>query len=363
MRKGLKQVLLLICCITLLCSCTQTRQVESQAYAIVVGIDSNDVGEITLAAKIPVIAGSQSEGSSSKSSYKQFSASGDNYSTALDMLHRAAPRNLNLAHIELLVISENLAKSEEFRQLLEDIAQTERLYTAARILICSGKAEEYIAQLEPAVGSRLSTDIPESFRNSSEQGLIPDTTLADLYYGTESIYSDPMVAIGGLSEESKSHGAVKPYTKTQFHGTALFGDGKHVLTLTPDESILANLICNNVKYFRYTSEGHSIEAAPFRPVKVKADLNSSPALMQVKLYLNIGTQEDMPNSDRLKAAFEEDIRSLIQKTQQYGVEPFGFAEAAAGKFSTIGKWMAFDWKNVYRTADVEVEIAISRWDA
>ena len=346
-----------------LCGCAQSRQVENQSYVIVLGVDENDSGGIKLTAKIPVLSSSSSGNEpSAGDSYKQFSSSADTYSIALEKLHVASPRNLNLSQVELLVLSETLTEKDDFRSLIEDIAQTERLYTAAYTVICSGKAEDFVNALEPAVGSRLSLDIPAIFENYAEQGLIPVSTLADLYYSTESIYSDPVVANAELTQE-EANAAIKPYTGTHINGSRVFSDGVYKMDLSANESILANLMRNEVKYFRYEIDGSSIEAAPYAPAKISVDLDKIPAKLMVRLRINVGSQEDLPDVQRIKDTLIQDTKALIQKAQQYGAEPFGFAASAAAKFPSIEKWLACDWENVYKNAEVEVSVSISRWDA
>jgi len=365
MRSAIKLFITASACMLLLSGCTQSRQVENQAYVIALGVDSGETGGIALTAKIPALSSSSSEGKpSGGDAYKVFSASGENYNLALKNLHVSSPRNLNLSHLELLAISEELARDEEFPSLVEDIAQTERLYTASYTVITRGRASAYVEALEAAVGSRLSLDIPARFENYSEQGITAESKLADVFYLTESFYSDPIVTIVAPTEDSKNtEASSKPYTKTRPDGTAVLKDGRMTLELDENESVLANLLRNEVKYFRYEVGSDCIEAAPASPCRIKVDCSETPIRIQIKLALNIGTQEDMPNEETIKRTIERDVFDLIHKAQQHGAEPFGFAKVAARSFPTIQKWMQFDWENAYKNADISVNVSLSRWDA
>ena len=317
------------------------------------GVDQS-TDEIEVCIKFPSISSSgEADSSSSTSQYKILTASAANFRLALEKLQHQAPRKLNLSHLSLLVLPNDLAKSSSFRALIEDIAQTERLYTASYVLLCDGGAAEYVEQLEPAIGSRLSMDIPAQFGHLSEQGIIPDARLADLYYLTESVYSDPMAARTQITDEKKP----------QMSGSIVFSDGRFALELNENQSVLANLIKNEVRYFRYNIDGKIIEAAPFAPAKLSVDISQYPAKLKIKLRLSIGSQKDMPDAGKIREQIARDVTDLIQLAQQSGTDPFGFSEKAAKKYLTIEGWMNSNWDSVYVSAVPAVEVDISRWDA
>ena len=66
---------------------------------------------------------------------------------------------------------------------------------------------------------------------------------------------------------------------------------------------------------------------------------------------------------QLKLALTQDIDEVISMAQELGVEPFGFAEKAVRKFTTIAQWREFDWEESFRRAEVEIEIEFIRSDA
>ncbi len=367
MRKIINIFILVFLNLLLCCGCAQSRQIENQAYVIVLGIDAADNGGITLTAKIPVLSSQGGDKPSSGETYRQFSATGTNYNTALKNLHSVSPRNLNLSQLELLVFSTELTEINDFRSLIEDISQTERLYTASKAVICNEKAMDFVANLQPAIGSRLSLDVPAIFENYTDQGLIPESTLANLYYLTATIYSDPMVANAVLSPDSAAAKSTEENSGSSqsisFIGSSVFSNGIRKLTLNPEETILTNLLRNEVKYFRFEVDDKIVEAAPYAPVSLSVDLAQSPVKLSVKLRLNIGTQEDMPDENRIKDKMTEDIHSLIRKAQQNGAEPFGFANSAASKFPTFAKWLEYGWKEAYEHADIDISVSLARWDA
>lgn len=371
----IKLVAVLCCVSCVLCGCTQMRQVENQAYILTLGIDRNEDSQIELTVQTPKIATSSELESSAaeggNGNYFNFSAKGDDFHAALQRLEWIIPRMLNLSHLKLIVLSEELAFSEECQGLLGDIAHTERLFSAARVVVCAGKASDFISDLKPVIGSRLSTDILSTFDHYIAQGFIPDGNLAELYYRTQSVYSDPMCAYGVLSDVQSAESApaaaqigseatanTKSEIKTHYIGAAVFSEGVCRTVFTPSQTLCAGLLKGTVKMFRYAHDGQGLEIFPSTPVRVSIALEREPIDIRVSLGLSVSAQEDAPDLDSLKQALQENILSTIHAAQRAGVEPFDFADAAAKRFSTLEKWMDFDWRNQFSEANVAVALEL-----
>ena len=54
--------------------------------------------------------------------------------------------------------------------------------------------------------------------------------------------------------------------------------------------------------------------------------------------------------------------STFQHCQALGVDPFGFAEIAAGKFLTIDQWLEYDWHEKFPQAEFSLDIRIHKSD-
>ena len=167
----LSLIILLFAIPIILSGCAEANEVENQAYAIILGIDKSDAGEIEVSAQIPKIgSGSSSEesgskGSKSSSSYFVVSAMGNTVDEAFESLQWEVPRELNLSHIKLVVASEGFAKSEDFSETISVIAETFQLYTSARFVVCKGPVRSFIEGIETIIGSRLSNEIDAMFEH------------------------------------------------------------------------------------------------------------------------------------------------------------------------------------------------------
>ena len=113
--RAIKRILggLLLAAIVIgLSGCGASRQVENQAYILVMGLDLSEDGELVITALSPKISGGGgdeggSSGSGSESGdYLHLSVRGESYERALERLNWAVPRTLNLSQLKLIVFSQ-----------------------------------------------------------------------------------------------------------------------------------------------------------------------------------------------------------------------------------------------------------------
>lgn len=350
-----------------------TGEVENQAYALVLGIDSAEPEGIELTIRIPRIghAGdSNSEGGSSGSPYLVLAAAGEDYAQALEHLQWTAARELNLSHVKLIVVSEALASDASFHQLISRVAETRHLYTTAGFVVCEGRARSFIEGQEIILGKRFSSELAAMFRHYAAHGYIPRATFADLYYATRSCYSDPTGIWGFMDAGEKPAAAtitddedrINDDTLTasarQFLGAALFREGRMVGRLTAGETLGLDLLTGRVDTFSFDAAGEtcmlSTLAGPRRRVKLEGDR----VTVEADLSLTAEDASDRALLDRCEAELARSLEALIRHCQALGTEPFGFAERAAARFPTYQRWKAYDWRSHFARADVCVHVHI-----
>lgn len=380
MRKTAAILIFLLICI-LTSGCSQVKQVENQAYIIVMGLDRADDGQIEMTVQLPHIASSgESDSGTSGGKYFTMSVSEDDYESALEKLEWAIPRNINLSQLKLLILSEKLASEDYCRTLMESIVQTERLFDEAQVVVCENTAKEFVTALKPVIGERLSTDIIAMFESYSGLGFVPDCSLAEFYYLTESVYSDPMAALGIFTKQQKEESNAVPAAafagtpqevisgmesevQTHYLGAALFSDGKFRGKLSGSQTIFANLLNGNVKTFRHKIQDQSVEITPDRKPEIYITTDTDHIRIYIGLSLSVNAQEDMPEPSELKTNLKNEIMDVIRTAQGYKVEPFGFAEKAAKHFATLDQWNSFNWKRRYIAANFDINIDIHRAEA
>ena len=251
MRRG-ALIALLTAAAMLLGGCSEIDQAENLAFVVLMGVDQTEDGGIELSVQVPKISGSRGNAEDSGSSGDLvFTASGGDFAEAITALKWIVPRRLDLSQIELIVVSEALASSGRWLEVMNDMMQTSRLYTAARLAVCDGDVQAFIRAEKPLIGTRIADELTAMFEAYTTDGFVPNTSFADIYYKSISAYSDP-VAVYAVPAPEESSADVEPASQdaaepavaiipddpgttdveteqeTRFLGAAVFRDGRMV---------------------------------------------------------------------------------------------------------------------------------------
>lgn len=370
-------LLILFACLLLLSGCTEFNQVEDLAFAEVLGIDINDENLIEVSIQIPKIAGKRGEdGSGGGSSQLIYSAAGETLDEALHLLQWAVPRRLDLSQIELIVVSESLAKSERFLRTANTIMATPRLYTAARLAVCSDSAKKFVAAEKPVLGTRTSTELTAAFADYVRNGFIPDESFADVFYRTRSVYSDVLAIHADTAPQSepKPDQQAQPASATtpsssdtdrvemqhsnRFLGAAIFQQGLMIGKLSADEYLYSKILSGKQQAFPFSVNGQTTGLTTLGTPAVQIDTSSDPMQIDVSLRFSIVSSSNAVPVEPLKAALEQELTNIIRICQRMGTEPFGFADTAAASFLTIDDWMQFDWIERFTNSHVNLNVQI-----
>jgi len=386
-----------LCAIVALClalpGCTPIRQVENQAYAIVLGVDMEQgVCEITVL--IPKIGGSsasaQGDQSTMASGYTVASARGPNYAEALENLKIALTRRLNLTQIKMVVVSENMARQDDFLDVMTALAQTYQLYTAANFVVCEGNAKEFVSTQQPVIGTRISRALTARFESYEELGYIPSSTFADVWYDSLSVYSDPMATYASLaspdqenskpqndSSEAGKSGAnsavsvsgeiaqlpVESENTSFFYGSALFENGKMVGSLSGRQMQWISLIRGNLYAMNVSQGHHSVQLRRKSPTRIQVDLSQNPIVISLDVSLSVANNAQYSDLQAIYDFISDGIMDVINKCQSVACDPFGFANEAAMKFLTMEQWLAFPWREAYKHANIQLNLELARINA
>ena len=354
--------------------CHVSGELENQAYVLVLGIDRAADGQLLLTARVPQIGKGKPVEESGGGDYLAFSANGADWPHALDALERATPRQMNLSHIGMIVVSEALAKEEGFGELIARIAETPHLYTTARFAVCAGQASEFIGAMKTVIGTRLSSEISAMLDHYVQQGFVPDGIFADACYLSRSIYGDPAAilcllmpgeapAVSMIDPIGSPDAGIQSPMRQRYEGAALFRQGRMVGTLDAGQTRLLNLIRGSIEALPFECDGKAFTLTTEGRPHLSVDLEDGGAALSLRVRLT--TLDDVCAEDarRLEARLASSLIDVIRECQRLGAEPFGFSEAAAGHFATVPDWLASDWREQYRRANVTVQVEIHSVEA
>ena len=357
-----------------LTGCRKTDYVENQAYAVMLGIDIDEENNIELTVRYPKLAGgsdgsSGGGGASSESNYATTSAKGIRFQQALDNLRMGMPRQISLSALTMIVVSEELINRGELKSVMEALDVNYRMYSSAYFAVCDGHAGDFISSQEPIIGSRLSEGLKALVENSEMQGTITGSRVADVYYRTQSVYSDPLVMLCALVDDTQNVNGesgegyaknmpVESEDKNMYMGTCVLRDGKIVVKLSGAQTIIVNMLHGDLSRFSYTRGDDAAYINVTKGPKIKVDAGEKMRI-DIKLSLTAMRFAGEADIDEIAAMMEADIIGARDICRQAGAEPFGFADRAASKFSTLEKWNEYGWREQFMECELNVDVEVT----
>ena len=170
---------LLALLLPLLSGCTDGMELEEHAFALAMAVDRTPAGQIRLSVQLLSGGGATDEGGGqsggsggesdgegaklSQNGYLIVSATGEDYPHALSLMTASVPRKLSLSHLRVVVISEEIARTDAFYPLLMQLQASCEAEESAYLVISQGDARELVASQRPYIGSRLSRYLETMF--------------------------------------------------------------------------------------------------------------------------------------------------------------------------------------------------------
>ncbi|MCI6291172.1 MAG: Ger(x)C family spore germination C-terminal domain-containing protein [Eubacteriales bacterium] len=368
MKRAAALAMALVFTAAALTGCSEVGYLEHQAYAIIIGID-REAEETVLTVKFPQMTGASGEKSGSDS-YVTTESRGINFRQAMETLKLGIPRKLNLSATVLIVVSRKIAESGEIREITQFLISDHRLYSAAYFAVCQGDARSFVEAQEPSTGTRLSEGLKAMVKNGENQGIIPQSRLADVYYLMNSVYSDPLVMLCALKDEEgtvREPGDNLPrdvpvsYTgDNQYTGACALKDGKAAIYLTGLETIYANLLLGNASEFTCAMGERAAYVTLRRKPKIRVRREKDGAKVEIEMrftgYDVAGELSAYELAEHLRGRMLE----LIGRCQAAGVEPLGFADQAAKGSATVEDWKKFNWAEQFPRAEIDLQVTVTK---
>ncbi len=409
MFKVSKVIVLLITFVYILTGCTtDSKNIDDQAYAIMVGIDKGVDNKIRLTVQFPTYKGggngSSSGGGGGKSEDKEAGLVEGTVVTSIEcstvleginLLNTSTSRHISLVHCKAIIFSEQLAQ-EGINFYISDFARFRETRRIANIGVCRGKAEEYIMENKTLIGENISKSIELSLSQTKNSGLFPMMGFANFYKSTISPYSQAYSIYMGINNFKNMQNANKeqdPPLKThenyypgdvpkkgnlkqEMIGTAVFNGDKLAGTLNAEETRYFLMVVNKFRHGILTVEDkrHQGMAIPFdlrpgRKPDIKVSFDKSTPVIDVNLNIEadiVGIQSGMhyESLDRIKElndllneTIEDGVRKTIKKVQkQMGTDIFGFGYYASSKFLTINDLEKYNWLSHFIDAKINVSV-------
>lgn len=315
--------------------------------------------------------------------------------SAVSIVNASISKELNFMHLKAIVISEELAENGKLGECLAPIVRYRHIRRTTNIIVCKGKAEEFITALMPYPGELITRTLEELFEKSNTIGYFPHTTLNDLYDGIKSSYNALILTYGAVNKEEKfeSDGEFfkgesdvpgnfnagdiprKGGSKVELFGSAVFDGEKMKGKLTGFETQMLLLARGELIRgpFSITDPEKPelmvpIDIKEIENPEIMIDLNEDKPKIHVKLKLegdiasiqsgiNYETPEKMTIiEDALEQHLIKGIEITFEKCKEFKADVFNFGTTAVMQFWTIPEWEEYNWLGKFPESELKVEV-------
>lgn len=195
---------------------------EKQIFPICMSLDKLPDGRIQLAVQVSSMA--------PEGGYAVFSAAGDSFEQALEILGASMPYPLHFGQLRLCLLGWTPAAEGELRTLLEPVGRLSTISPNAYLFAAMGNAAEIMEAQQPDLGVRLSTYLDQLLTRLRQEKLTPPETLHDVLHMLSSSYGDPLLGLCALNrqatEKTDASGSSGEQTGGAAGGAASGGDAQ-----------------------------------------------------------------------------------------------------------------------------------------
>lgn len=379
------KIKLLVCfsLLFLLSGCYNYRELNDIAIVSAIGIDKkDDLYDMTFQIMNTKKGGNDSNSNEVQPKFITYNASGKTVQGISRKIILESPRRLYLNHIQVLIISEKLAK-EGIVDILDWFARDSESRKDFYVLI--SKDPDKVLNTLTSIETLNSKKIADNIKTDSKfLGIAEETTfenvLAD-YINDKKELVLPSIKLSGdtkKADKSSNIETTDPDAKIYLSNMAVFKDDKMLGYLTSDESLAMSFIKNKIKntIIEYKCDNNNYVTSELFNVKTKieAQNNNKPKVkIKVKGSANINEINcdlDLENSKTIRKINNElnnkienlIVSSIYSINNKYSTDIFGFEELFYKKDTKYyekikNNWTNDNFKNL--AIDVDADINLS----
>lgn len=363
-------ILALIFSSVTLCSCYDVQEVEDTAFAIAIGVDvnqhSDNIFGFTFQFSNPLATGqntnteddkqaSKSEAEGSDSSNKDSNTSVDNIKVEADSFLEAMNKITNhmgktpsLAHVKLVVLSEELVFSEQpelTQAVCSDLLKADEVRPEASVCIAKdNNAYEYLTSVNPSLEESTARHYELMFNKNST---------------FDSVQTD-LRSFSILLDDDAADAYAPLVTNDGFEGTVLFSGDKGAAVIDSQNSRLMNIILGNVKssnLFYTDNAGNQYRLKQSRHPKFDTSVknNSGKNEYEISSVIKLSINAEAVDKNIMPDAQEELKKELCEKSDKllaysYGnnADVFQIGKSAKSKLK-----YEYEWQNLTQHVPID----------
>ncbi|WP_404350178.1 Ger(x)C family spore germination protein [Sutcliffiella horikoshii] len=331
-------------------------------------------------------APSVKDSASEKLGFILYQESGRTITEALQNIHKSFSRYLFMDDLEVILISEELAKKRGIEDVLNYLF-LEQTISSNTMLFVSKEVSAYdiLAMFTPfqKVSSKRIVDTIENIKDYSSFAIPVYPNRVKNFLLNYPVVNNviPYISVAGDVQEGLKKENIESYqpkSKMEINGMSYFKKDRLMDFLSTEESQNLIFLMDNVREGAVEAncpEGPGYFSYHLKKAKTKYKVNWKGKTPEVSINIktngritesNCSTNFEHPNMEifraQIKKQLEASITSLIQKSQEENLDYVGFGKEIY--LSSPNNWRKIegDWENIYPNTpfDINVDVSVTR---
>ncbi|MFD2412011.1 Ger(x)C family spore germination protein [Paenibacillus rhizoplanae] len=363
-------------CLLLITGCWNRRELNDLALVVAMSIDKSDDQYMVTLQVVDAGEVSSKIGTSGRTPVITYSEKGKHVFEAIRKMTTGTPRKLYFSHLQMLVISEDIAK-EGISKSLEFLSRDHEVRKDFFVVIAKEEQAksilENITSLEKIPAQKMKTSLETSQKVWAPTVAIQiDQLIADLTSEGSNAVLTGIIITGNPTTGTTLKNVTKTssYSNLKFQGVAVFKKDKLVGWLNEEESKGYNYIKDNVKstvaHIECPGGGDLVMEVLRSKTKVKGKVvNGEPSIdIHLSAEINIAEVEcpidlsKIENIIELEQSINEKAISVleasIRKAKELGSDIFGFGEVIHRADPQAWKTWKTDWNKHFAETAVTI---------
>ncbi|WP_338786929.1 Ger(x)C family spore germination protein [Metabacillus sp. FJAT-53654] len=387
----------LISLVLFLTGCWDHKELEEISYVVAIGLDKSEDNKVEVTYQIanPEV-GTSLTGSPppNEQPFENITIIANDFLTARNTVNAFIGRQLSFSQTQVLIVSEELARSDEFIKMIYTGIRERELRKSVNLIVTKEKASEFIDINKPLLETRPHKFYQLMVNRARETGFVPPSDLLHFFQTTERdadlfpvIYATTKqddIATKNKFEDEYKAGQIPLVNKNlaQFIGTALFKEGKMVGTLNGEETRIALILDPTidiqdmlVTYVDPLEPKSRIacKVTVGRDMDINMTLDKPNSKIRIKVpitleiigvFSQIDYSTDIKKQKQLKDHIEDHLTKKVNENinklkQVFGGEAYSWSLIAQRHFLTQKQYEDFNWMKSYPSFDIEATVKVT----
>lgn len=379
-----------------LTGCYDASGVEDLSYAIAIGLDKgeNNILKLSIQFATPseMSGGSEKNGQSEATTITSIESA--SVASGINLINSYISKKINLAHCEVIVISEELAKqgiSEQISNIIDNID----IRPTCNIIVSKCSALNFLENAKPTLETITARYYEAAIRSSEYTAYTSEIELFDFFAALKSNYVDPLAILAGVNTKDThkdpdglnkfdidssylaSETPINDKTSLECMGLAVFRRDKLVGELDGIESVCYSILANKLENCMITvpdpldsRESLDIYVKLQKNTQTSVSLINNTPYITVKIYLdgNIASSDETDIytavsdlnsiSNSVNDYMNSQMQSFLYKTaKDFKADVVGFGKYAMKYYLTTAEWENSNWLDNYQNSFFKVEVS------